>query len=172
MSTVVCSLTFGRHSTFRCGGNKIVRVENVMLQGVAATRCLQEVAAEYAADQITLGVPEEDQVPALQSALQAAEVPHRFGPGRLLSETPLYRLLQAISEFVSHALPAEFAALARHPMVYDWLTTRQSIAGDWLAELDDFLSRCLPATIGPQLLEGKAESHPGLVRAVIWWING
>ncbi|MGH7459265.1 MAG: PD-(D/E)XK nuclease family protein [Longimicrobiaceae bacterium] len=119
-----------------------------------ADTVLVEMAAldgRFAAEEITIATPDEGLVPYLVQRLEAYGVPTRYGAGRELTSTPVYRFLAAAAEY----LPGEaswqpFAALLRHPDVGDWLSgTEDKGAGPLdldrvLEAADRFFSERLP----------------------------
>jgi ATP-dependent helicase/nuclease subunit B len=115
----------------------------------------QEVAAAvarldgaYAADEIVVGVPDEEVVPALEREfasagvatrylagegaertpefrLLTAGVPARYAAGVPMERTSPFRLLQAVADVLRDHSYESVAALARHPTFGDWLRRRR-----------------------------------------------
>jgi hypothetical protein len=113
-------------------------------QADAVVDALARYHGRFAADDVTLGVPDTTLLPYIQQRLDAHELPCRYGPGGALLHTEPCRLLKAMAEFLEQESFAAFANLARHPAIDRWLTT-QGISGAWLMELDDYYCEHLPA---------------------------
>ncbi len=115
-------------------------------QADAVVRAIAEYDGKYAAEQITVGVPDERIIPAIQQRLDECDVPARYGVGGLTTLTPPCTLLDAVADVLDgHSFPG-FAALLRHPDLELWLRS-QGATGDWLSELDDYYSGRLPSRV-------------------------
>lgn len=90
-------------------------------QADAALVALAAFDGKYAADEITIGVPDESLVPWLAQRFEESGLPHRYGVGRTVRQTGPYRLLEAIAEHLERSDAASLAALVRHPALEDWL---------------------------------------------------
>ncbi|MHB8974697.1 MAG: PD-(D/E)XK nuclease family protein [Pirellulaceae bacterium] len=113
----------------------------------------------YRADQIVVGVLDEQLVPHLLRRLQQSHLAARWVVGKTLRETAPYRLLAALSSFIHRGRFADFAALVRHPDVETWLDLRGATP-DWLADADRYYNRHLPPRLGQWL--GDAQDHAAL----------
>ena len=125
-------------------------------QASAAIRAIGDLEGRYAADQITIGVPDERLVPYLQQQLEAWDLPARYGPGTPIVQTEPYRLLAAVADYLEAGDFRTLAVLVRHPAVTDWLAAQKAHA-DWLTLLDRYWSEHLPHQLGRPWL-GSAES--------------
>jgi ATP-dependent helicase/nuclease subunit B len=102
----------------------------------------------YAADEVVVGVPDEEVVPALEREFASAGVatrymagegderapefrmltagvPARYAAGVPMERTSPFRLLQAIADVLRDHSYESVAALARHPAFGDWLCRRR-----------------------------------------------
>ncbi|HEX5446358.1 MAG TPA: PD-(D/E)XK nuclease family protein [Pirellulales bacterium] len=86
-------------------------------QATAVVRAIADFAGRYAADQITVGVPDVDVVPYLERRFEQFDLPSRYGEAVRLSETAPYRLLAAVADYLEGQRFADLAALVRHPDV-------------------------------------------------------
>ncbi|NUQ61139.1 MAG: PD-(D/E)XK nuclease family protein [Pirellulales bacterium] len=120
-------------------------------QATAVVRALAQLGGRYRADQITIGVPDERLVPYIEHQLTQCGIAARYGPGKPASQSPPYRLLAAVAEYLDAERFAALAALVRHPAVTDWLSSR-GLNDDWLSLLDDYHSHHFPASLGGQWL--------------------
>ncbi len=75
----------------------------------------------YRAEEVVVGVPEEELVPYLEQGLTEARVPHRFAQGVRLRDTAPLRLLQALADYLDGRETGAFAGLLRHPDLLDLL---------------------------------------------------
>lgn len=116
-------------------------------QATEVVRALANLGGCYRADQITIGVPDERLVPSVERQLTQCGIPARYGVGRSTRQSPPYRLLSAVAEYLDGQRFAALASLVRHPPVTDWLSAR-GLDDDWLTLLDDYYSGHFPATLG------------------------
>jgi RecB family exonuclease len=132
-----------------------------------ARRAVAAIAARngrFRADQIAVGAADETLVPVLQQHLRDAGTAGRWPVGRLLRQSPPWRLLAAVASHLASARdnsPPDFDSLSelvRHPDCSRWIQSylespavsrevrRQ--AHEWLALLDDYLADHLQLTPG------------------------
>ncbi|MCA9175079.1 MAG: PD-(D/E)XK nuclease family protein [Planctomycetales bacterium] len=102
------------------------------------------------ADEITIGVPEESLVPQIHRQLAQCGVPSRWAVGKRLPETSPYRLMRAIADYLDRGRYVDFAALVRHPAMFDWLVYHGAPAG-WLTELDIYYGEHVQPKLGQWL---------------------
>ncbi len=118
-------------------------------QAFAAAWHLNQIASEknqteaIAADQITIGVPDETLAPLIERNLRSIGLGSRRLAGIPVSKTAPARLLYAINGYLADQQYDSFASLVRHPDLFDWLS-RQVDSDDWLAHLDVFQNQQLP----------------------------
>lgn len=115
-------------------------------QSDVVMRELASLEGKYRADEIVIGVPDEELVPDLERRLSVAGVTARWGPGQAFPSTSPYRLFAAIAAYLDHERYAEFAALVRHPDLAAWFE-RENLQTDWLERLDRYQSHHLPFRI-------------------------
>lgn len=165
---------------------KIERVDGPADQAEAVTRWMASLGGKYRADEIVIGVPDEKLVSQLERQLTQCKIETRWVEGRLLSQTPPYRLLDAAARFAQRRRFSDLAALVRHPDVEDWLApqVKNALAAQKKAErrrgrdiptaLDLFYNEQFAARIDPQRIEECQESWPAihaLVRCVDTWLS-
>ncbi len=114
-------------------------VERPADQAAEVVCFLAELDGHYAAEEITVGVPDETLVPLIEGELQRAGVPARYGPGRSVEASRPVRLVRAMIQYLTDQRLEDFVDLLRHPDLFAWL--RQNIPGvtDEMAKLDDFV---------------------------------
>lgn len=84
-------------------------------QALAVVDHLRGMAGNRAAEEITVGVPDESLVPHLRAHLEDAGVPTRHASGRPLSATAPFLLVEAVADWLDGREFDAFAALVRHP---------------------------------------------------------
>jgi ATP-dependent helicase/nuclease subunit B len=135
-------------------------------QATEAMRALERLQGRFAAEQITIAVPDEALVPYLERRLGEAGVPSRYAGGRPVQRSRPYRFLAAAAEFARGRAWDDFAALLRHPDVGEWL--RRNGAGEGvLADADAHHAQRLPARLPPAAGRGGAGEEaqgPGVRR--------
>ena len=129
----------------------ITMVDSPSDQADAVVRTLARFNGAFAADDITIGVPDVRLVPYIQQRLAVYGLPLRYGAGISVTSTSPYRLLRAVAAYLDSGSFAAFANLVRHPALEQWLAT-QGIASDWLSALDDYYNTHLPARVNGQWL--------------------
>jgi len=132
-------------------------------QAAAVVRAMAALGGRYAADEITVGVPDARIVPYLQQRLRQCGVEARWGVGTAMARSTPCRLLAAAAEYVERRRFSAFAALVRQPAVQDWLEADGRLAGDWLSRLDEYYAKHLPLSVGRSWL-GSPEASESLVR--------
>ncbi|MEX0702184.1 MAG: PD-(D/E)XK nuclease family protein, partial [Planctomycetales bacterium] len=90
-------------------------------QADAALRAIAALGGQYAADEITVGVPDTRLVPWLAQRFEESELPHRYGVGRTVEQTGPFRLLDAVARYLEERDAGSMAALLRHPALEAWL---------------------------------------------------
>lgn len=135
-------------------------------QATAVVRRIADLAGRYAADQITVGVPDAEVVPYLQRRFEQFDLPSRYGEAVRLSQTAPYRLLAAVSDYLEGGRFADLAALVRHPDVQLTLgpvaapaTASRSDAEDLLTALDTYYCEHLQARLSDRPLGGSAAAR-------------
>ena len=139
-------------------------------QADAVIRAMAGWRGRYAAEEITIGVPDARLVPYLRQRLEEAELPARFGPGTPLSRTSVVQLLAEVAEYIEGRKFRDLAALVRHPDVTRWLLSRSEIDGDWLTAFDQFFGNRFPDV--PQPKEFASKNSKPIVRHAQGAIHG
>lgn len=109
-------------------------------QASEVVRALASYGERYAADEVTVGVPDPSLAPWIEQRLSAHGVPHRLAAGTPLERTAPFRLLRAVADYLDGRRFPDLAALLRHPDVEE-LLERDGI----LETADRFFSKHLPA---------------------------
>ena len=125
-----------------------------------AARCLAEWDGQYRADEITIGLADEDIAPYVTRQLRDSGIAARPAVGRATSETAPYRLLAALEAYLRSERYGEFAALVRHPDVSEWIARGGQVAGDWLERLDEYFGHHLQSRLSGNWLGDEAQARP------------
>ena len=108
--------------------------------------------------EVSIGLPDPKLGPIVCRLCEESGEMVRYTPGRSAAETPLYRLLAAMADYLEHGTFADLATLARHPDLSKRLQQMVAsdsndacgeasnillprLADDWLESLDRFQSR-------------------------------
>jgi ATP-dependent helicase/nuclease subunit B len=97
----------------------------------------------YAADQITIGIPDESMAIPLMREFQRHNVPVRHLIDRYVGQTTPYHLLASISDYLQHRDFPSMARLLRHTDISRWLSS-EGIPLCRLTQLDDYHQAHLP----------------------------
>ncbi len=119
-------------------------------QADAVVQILHSWNGRFAADEITIGVPDPKLVPYLRQRLDEAGVPVRHGAGLPIERSGPYQLLAEAAEFLDRRRFGDLAVLVRHPAIAKWLM-RSGVNHDWLTPLDSFHAQHLPAEVNRKL---------------------
>lgn len=101
---------------------------------------------DFAADEITIGVPDLNIVPQLERSLNTIAVGHRNLAGRPLAETSPVRLMIATRDYLEAQDYNTFASLVRHPDMFQLLCRQVDVDG-WLEALDAYQNNNLPGRL-------------------------
>lgn len=93
---------------------------------------------KYSADEITIVATDDAVSPWMLKELTDAGLPVRYGPGKPISESPPYQLIDAVAAYIDSQAYYELAALVRHADVTDWLSGQ--VEGDWISALDEYFN--------------------------------
>ena len=125
---------------------QILIVDQPADQADAAAVYLSELAEDVSTDEVTIGLPDPAIAAQVARSLNAIEVPHRSLIGRALHETSPVIFMLAAKEYLDSQTFDSFAALVRHPDLFDWLVSQVG-SDDWLSNLDEHQNVYLPYTI-------------------------
>lgn len=121
-------------------------------QAEAVVRAIAALDGRYRADDITVGVPDEQVVPFLELYFGRHGVGTRYAAGTPMAETSAFRLLAAVAEYLENRQFSSLAALVRHPDVEAYLLRRR-VRPEFLVNLDAYYACHLPAEVGTEKLE-------------------
>jgi ATP-dependent helicase/nuclease subunit B len=126
--------------------SQIAVVDGPAEQADAVLAALAEWNQQLAADEITVGAPDETVLPYLEQRLTEAGLTARLGAGRPLARSGPVQLLELTADYLELGQYSQEAALARHPDIGRWLIA-QGAGEDYLSALDRFFNDQLPAQI-------------------------
>ena len=115
-------------------------------QSELVARRIAQLNGRFRADEITVGLPDERIVPQLVRQLDECDLPNRYGPGKSVTRTGVYRMLENLAALVHGNQYADLAQVVRHPDIESWLL-RGGVKPGWIEELDDYYNVHLPRRI-------------------------
>lgn len=119
------------------------RVDTPADQAYEVAQELARYDGRYRADEVSIGLADPSLAPQIARQLSEFGVATRYVNSRQVKDSRPYRLLATVAEYLRTPTFASFAALVRHPDVYDWLQTRGADA-TLLTQLDELQVRRLP----------------------------
>ncbi len=141
---------------------------------------LANLGDEYSVQDITVGIPDPQIVPAMQEALARSGIALRYGPGTSVSQSPPMRVIELIGDYLNDGSIDVFGELVRAPAIHDWLI-RSSVEGsdthslprDFLARLDEFQQSTLLRSVNvPEWPEGKGqEIFLAVIHKIDTWLK-
>ena len=137
------------HTTIDIDDEQIVMADRPADQAQAVLRAIAAHHGRYAAQDITIGLGDESQVPVLAQAGRWAGVILHNPAGEPLSRSAAFGLWQAGADWLTERRFAHLAALLRHPDLEAWFTARNGATSSnddatataiecWQTILDDY----------------------------------
>ncbi|HJT31210.1 MAG TPA: PD-(D/E)XK nuclease family protein, partial [Pirellulales bacterium] len=153
-----------RDATLELREEQLVVVDRPADQASAVVQAIADFKGRYAADQITVGVPDVEVVPYLERRFEQFDLPSRYGEAVRLGQTAPYRLLEAVADYLDGQRFADLAALVRHPDVQLALAARvtdpsSASALDPLTALDTYYCEHLQARLAARPLGRSAAAQ-------------
>jgi hypothetical protein len=127
-------------------------------QAEAVAAQLAVSSADCAIDEVSIGCPDGRLVPYITRQLAARGVPSHWAAGRSIAESAPFLLLSTFARWVRSQHREDFAALARHPDMLDWLTL-QGVPMRWLGELDRYHAKHLASQYGDWRSDSSGFAH-------------
>ncbi len=146
--------------------SQIELVDSPADQAAAAVRAIAGLNGRYSAQEIVVGVPDEQLVPYLQQQLVQCGLRARYGAGSSLARSGPYRLLSAVADCLQSPRYAALAGLVRQPDAYHWLQKQFRHSKTWLSALDRFYSEHLPHEVDEKVV-GSADAVIAEVQAAV-----
>ncbi|MDR1486042.1 MAG: PD-(D/E)XK nuclease family protein [Planctomycetaceae bacterium] len=144
--------------------NEVIRIEDSQIEIVersdfeadAVLRCLDGVRnvdspdGKFAAGEISIVAANNETLPFFKRRFKEANIKLSHFRGMELKHTPVYRFLDLLSRFIESRSFADWAELARHPDMYDFL--KRKFTDDvkhykLLAALDKYCDKFIPDKI-------------------------
>ncbi len=139
-------------------GDRVHLVDGPGEQAEMVVRRLAEYHGAFRADEITIGLADEQITPYVQRQLRQCEIASRSAAGVPIATSAPYRLLSAVEAYLRSGRYNEFAALVRHGDVYAWIERQQPPAG-WLEHLDRYYNDHLQAELGGDWLSNNPSTQ-------------
>ena len=148
--------------------SQIEAVDTPNEQAIAAALWIaQKTKSDRVAEEITLGVPDENVIPLMQQQLLQAGAKARAVGGIPLTRTAPYRFLEIVAKLVKTNLYSCFADLLRHPDVESFLRnsfaqheTKKSAFDLFLTESDRYYTKFLPVELDDDWRSYIDPTHP------------
>ena len=102
---------------------------------------LANLGNDYSVQDITVGIPDPQIVPALQETLARGGISLRYGPGGSVTQTPPMQVIELVGDYLVDGSIDTFSSLVRTPAIHDWLVRSAGESLDAVAIPSDFLSR-------------------------------
>ena len=126
---------------------------------------LANLGNDYSVQDITVGIPDPQIVPALQETLARASITLRYGPGTSVAQTPPMQVIELIGDYLIDGSIDVFSSLVRTPAIHDWLVRSADdesgsnlLPRDFLARLDEYQQSTLIRSVNvPEWPEGKGQ---------------
>ena len=141
--------------------DQIELVDRAQDQAQAIVDALENLDKPYSLQDVAIGVPDVGLVPWIQNRLHQSGISSGWSLGRNLSATGPVRLLAAVAQFIDHHQVEEFAALVRHPDLYQWILSVRPMTGsdqnqtsplsNYIPQLDQYLNDHLQPRLGEWL---------------------
>ncbi len=125
-------------------------------QADAIVDWLRSLGGRFAADEITIAVPDDKVAPAIEQKLAAAGATGRYGTGRTVRRSTPWQMLSAVFDWLGRGDFASLAAVVRSPAVVE-LVRRQTGIALPAALADEVAARHLPLAIDREHLAKAAE---------------
>ena len=126
---------------------------------------LANLGSDYSVQDISVGIPDPQIVPALQETLARGGVTLRYGPGTSVAQTPPMQVIELIGDYLIDGSIDVFSSLVRMPAIYDWLVRsvidesgENLLPNDFLARLDEYQQSTLIRSVNvPEWPQGKGQ---------------
>ena len=128
-------------------------VDSITDQANAVVHHISKIQDQYCAEEIAIGIPDENSVPTVEMSLQHAGLKGRWGAGRSLEASRPIRLLRCLADYLRHQEYGYFAEFVRQPDLRDWQRKHHVSSETILRELDSYHAELLPAKIHLQSLK-------------------
>ncbi len=133
-------------------------------QARCVVRRLAKADGAWPSDRITLGCADERVIAPVQRALDSYGVRGRWGVGRGIQESGMFRMLDSFREFVARDSIESVASLLRHPDIENWLGEK-GLGGGYLEQLDKYLMEYAPAKLPGKNGKWLGERQPKMLMA-------
>ena len=141
--------------------DQIKLVDRAQDQAQAIVDALETLDQPCSLQDVAIGVPDVALVPWIQNRLHQSGISSGWSLGRNLSAASPVLLLTAVAQFIDHHHVEEFAALVRHPDLYQWILSVRPVTGsdqnqtsplsNYISQLDQYLNDHLQARLGEWL---------------------
>jgi len=166
------------NTTLPLRDEQITLTEHPRDQALALARHLVDLPDGTTTQQVSVAVPDGEAVPWLVQRLTACGQAARDAAGTPVRETPVYRLLVAVMEFIEQRRLADFATLLRHPdmeraalRALHAADDASQAVEDWQTLLDQYHTDHLQPRLAGEWLGPKKQALAALHDAVLQLIG-
>ncbi len=126
---------------------------------------LANLGNDYSVQDITVGIPDPQIVPALQETLARGGITLRYGPGTSVAQTPPMQVIELIGDYLIDGSIDIFSSLVRTPAIHAWLVRGSRddsganlLPNDFLARLDEYQQSTLIRSVNaPEWPQSKGQ---------------
>ena len=150
-----------------------LRDENIVLANNAAGQADSIVDAiagfdgRFAADEISIGVPDETIIPHVENIMRQSDLNPRWGPGSSLEKSRPIRFLRSVVDYLNDASFDNLAELVRNPDVGRWLRGKHQDPNQLIVGLDQFQREHLPNSADKFSAQLDRNATPALASKVV-----
>ncbi|MFC1758482.1 PD-(D/E)XK nuclease family protein [Planctomycetota bacterium] len=124
--------------------DSIVLANNATEQAESVVDAIASFDGQFAANEITVGIPDESIIPHVESVMRQSELNARWGPGSSLEKSRPIRFLRSVVDYLNERNFENLAELLRNPDVARWLRGKHVDPNELLSRLDRFQQKHLP----------------------------
>lgn len=111
-------------------------------------RILKEWSLTATVDEISIGCADADLASLIERRSQLMQAEVYVASGRIIGQGTTYKLLQALTAWIDTRSYEDFAAIVRHPLVYEQIV-EQTGSREWLVQFDDWQNTHFPIQFDP-----------------------
>jgi hypothetical protein len=140
----------------------LISAGDIADQATAVAESLAECAANFSADEVTVGVTDDSHVGPVEIELRGCGVSTFRHLGWTIPQTAIGRLMDLTATYLQRGTWQALAALVRHADVYALVSKRLieegADAGNWLTRLDNLLANHFPVLVRNELPAGATQN--------------
>ncbi|WP_197231610.1 PD-(D/E)XK nuclease family protein [Novipirellula artificiosorum] len=158
--------------------DQLIPAGDIADQATAVAENLAEIAPQFPANEVTIGVTDESQVGPIELELRGCGVETFRHLGWPISRTAVGRLFDLTADYLKHRTWQSLATLVRHAVVHDRISAELPQPAEtqslWLVELDELLANHYPIRIDADLPQLAKQRFPQAIAVAAWveaWLS-